>query len=338
MSVFGRGIGEAIAVHVGDGRWITVDSCLGSGGGQAQLDYLTGLGFDPAKAVTLAVVSHWDSDHITGLAELVKGCAAAEFACAATLQDPELVKEICKRGRTRASEPGRRNVDQFAQVFKTLAARKRTPAYGLRGTVLWESDSARAWSLSPSGGTHARSLLKLVRNAARGEDAAAGVDRENHLSMVLYVEAGERSLLLGGDLERLTAWQAVLASPGRRGARASAYKVAHHGSENGDHDLIWADLLTTDAPAAVTSFTRHGLPTADDLLRLGKRTGNVFLAGQKVDPIPRDDELVAQIAANTSSAGTKPLTGGLGHVRMRAPLSGSGPWSVQTFGNAARVA
>src|SRR5262249_28628637 len=90
ISVFGPGYGESVVVHIGDGRWTIVDSCVESGTGlPVALTYLERLGFDPATAVDLVVASHWHDDHVRGLGEVVKRCRSAVFVCASVLTRKE---------------------------------------------------------------------------------------------------------------------------------------------------------------------------------------------------------------------------------------------------------
>ena len=52
ISIFGPGYGEAIALHLGFGKWVLVDSCLEPKSGKpAQLQYLESLGIDASLAV-----------------------------------------------------------------------------------------------------------------------------------------------------------------------------------------------------------------------------------------------------------------------------------------------
>jgi hypothetical protein len=83
----------------------------------------------------------------------------------------------------------------------------------------------------------------------------------NHSSVVLYVSTGTSVVLLGADREHLAdGWRGwtsvVIRHRARRLSRATVYKVAHHGSPNGDADAIWALLLAPKAHAVVTPFNR----------------------------------------------------------------------------------
>ena len=84
--MFGRGYGEAICAHLGGGSWVVVDSCLHpSTGRPAALAYLESLGVVAAESVVLVLVTHWDDDHIQGIAAVVDECRTASVACSAAL-------------------------------------------------------------------------------------------------------------------------------------------------------------------------------------------------------------------------------------------------------------
>jgi hypothetical protein len=101
--VVGPGFGESILVHIGDGDWIIVDSCLDSSSDRpAALVFFEYIGVDPTTAVKLICASHWHDDHVGGIADLVQVCTGAEFACSAALNRGEFVElaSIYNRNRT----------------------------------------------------------------------------------------------------------------------------------------------------------------------------------------------------------------------------------------------
>ena len=63
VSIFGPGVGECIVIHLGDGQWMIVDSCLDPSSKQSvSLQYLENLGVDIATAVKVVLVTHWRSE------------------------------------------------------------------------------------------------------------------------------------------------------------------------------------------------------------------------------------------------------------------------------------
>lgn len=67
VTLFGPGFGEAIAVHLGEGSWMLVDSCIDPDSkGPASLTYLDRLNVNPAN-VKAIIASHWHDDHVRGI-------------------------------------------------------------------------------------------------------------------------------------------------------------------------------------------------------------------------------------------------------------------------------
>ena len=94
LTLLGPGYGESIALHVGGGAWILVDSCLDEHGMPRALRYLESIGLDPARAVALIVATHWHDDHIRGMARLVEACDRAAFCCAGALCREEFLAAV----------------------------------------------------------------------------------------------------------------------------------------------------------------------------------------------------------------------------------------------------
>ena len=63
ISFFGPSYGESVVLHVGDGQWLIVDSCLSPSTGEPQaLEYLKAIRADFSR-IRAVVATHWDNDH-----------------------------------------------------------------------------------------------------------------------------------------------------------------------------------------------------------------------------------------------------------------------------------
>ena len=62
--------GEAIVVHFGNGKWGIIDSCKSQSGENLPLLYLDTLEV-PWSDVSVIICTHWHSDHINGLSEII---------------------------------------------------------------------------------------------------------------------------------------------------------------------------------------------------------------------------------------------------------------------------
>src|SRR5215216_1434282 len=79
VSLFGPGYGEAIAVHLGDGHWLLVDSCIDPDAKEpASAVYLDRIGV-PQDAVRQIIASHWHDDHVRGISRLAEKYSSASF-------------------------------------------------------------------------------------------------------------------------------------------------------------------------------------------------------------------------------------------------------------------
>src|SRR5450755_4692064 len=70
VTLFGPGYGEAIAVHLGDGTWLLVDSCIDpASNAPAASTYLQQIGVKSAQVCAI-IASHWHDDHVGGMSQL----------------------------------------------------------------------------------------------------------------------------------------------------------------------------------------------------------------------------------------------------------------------------
>ena len=163
---------------------------------------------------------------------------------------------------------------------------------------------------------------------------------QNHASVAAWVRIAELELLLGADLETTneatTGWDGVLGltSPPWRSA-ASAYKVSHHGSVTGDHAGVWARLVSPDATALVTPFTRQRLPSSTDRERIRNSVASAYLtsppdASRRIRRAPEVEKLLRGRASRVRAPGA------FGHIRLRRDVA-SAQWSVETHGAASRL-
>lgn len=64
ITVLGKGVGESVIVHAGEGGWVIIDSFVEPGSEKAApLAYLDSIGVDVAEAVRSVVLSHLHADH-----------------------------------------------------------------------------------------------------------------------------------------------------------------------------------------------------------------------------------------------------------------------------------
>ena len=123
VSVFGPGYGEAIVLHVGEGKWILVDSCIEPASElPAALGYLHDLDVDVENAVKLIVATHWHDDHICGFGTVLDECKSAAISISSALDIEEfLALPVLYREPVVRRSSG---LNEFIQMLRILDARK----------------------------------------------------------------------------------------------------------------------------------------------------------------------------------------------------------------------
>ena len=95
FSLFGPGIGECATVHIGDGKWIIVDSCANPQTKEpAVLEYFELLRVEPEQAIKLVVATHWHEDHVAGIAKILRRATNANFVCSDALRCDEFLPSL----------------------------------------------------------------------------------------------------------------------------------------------------------------------------------------------------------------------------------------------------
>src|SRR5262249_12335263 len=125
ISIFGPGRGESIAVHLGDSRWIIVDSCRVSSKSIPVLSYLQNVGVDMAKDVKLVVATHPHLDHFAGTADVFRTCTSAECVCSSAMMDADFFALTDLQAEDHAGVPGRA-YKEYRQVFELIESRETT--------------------------------------------------------------------------------------------------------------------------------------------------------------------------------------------------------------------
>jgi beta-lactamase superfamily II metal-dependent hydrolase len=292
VAVFGPGFGECIIIHVGDDRWVVVDSCQPATSAEPiAIEYLRSLGRDPARCVALIVATHWHDDHIRGLDALFKACPGALFCCSSATGTEEFEAMVMAFDRQRMITGGS-GMRTLNGVFNTLQDRpERPPRLASAAKCLLHIEAGRAGhphavrvtALSPSDHEHAIALARIAQLMPTGAQTQYRCPTEdpNLTSVALHIEIGGVSILLGADLEHHSdgrrGWTAVLEDTTLPTSRAIMLKVPHHGSQGADSPDLWTQRLVDNPFAVTTPWSRGGahLPTAADIARLVGQRGLV---------------------------------------------------------------
>lgn len=350
ICVFGPGTGEAILVHCTGNEWICID-CTSNEGNCWPLWYLSQIGVQP-DAVRMIVATHWHSDHVNGISELVRVCRRAQFVCSAAFRTDEF-KQIVARFSSEEVGVSRLPLSETKKCFDILADRSREAAY--RPPKLAQADqtldrfsvasrNVEVFALSPSPQDRLNAMKAFARYFVPVEEPATGLSPidQNHASVVIVVRLDDEHLLFGADLERTssqhTGWNAVVASTIRPQALSSLFKVPHHGSSNAQCDDVWRLMLIQSAHAVVTPYDASRLPRPEGIQWLTARTPHAYATGHLAGAnVRRRSEVDRTIKENTKDFSSLRLPEQPGVIRFRKSAGAQCNWSVEMFGDARKL-
>jgi beta-lactamase superfamily II metal-dependent hydrolase len=340
LTVFGPGYGEAIALHLGEGNWLLVDSCLSPQSRKpASLEYLQRLGV-PLTQVHTIVASHWHDDHVKGLSEIVQHCPNAELHISAAFSDAEALAFLAAYGGSSAAA----HTAGAKELVSSLNSSKSNFLTSHK-TVLWEGlvegRKMRVAAFSPTPAASKQSVARMVKMMPKANAPIKHIPElsPNLEAIVLSVDLGDEAILLGSDLEDhgQLGWSSIVSDKFCLGSqRASTYKVAHHGSITGEHAGIWSDLLTAAPTSVLTPFIRGSvkLPTAADASRLAQLSSVAYISSDGSKRPQLDTGLQRRMSVVAKKL--VPINTGFGAIRLRKKL-GSSDWKVDLFGNAKQI-
>lgn len=158
LSIFGPGYGESIALHVGGGRWMLVDSCVDRETKRpVVLDYLREISMEPASCVDLVVATHWHDDHVRGISSLFEACSGAEFACSGALTKPEFL-ELTQVYSSLGDESGISEMRQIVSCLQSRAtaspASRQAPKLAVADRLIYRWESAVTSAVCPASLAH----------------------------------------------------------------------------------------------------------------------------------------------------------------------------------------
>lgn len=337
VALFGPGYGEAVVIHLGEGVWITIDSCIDPDSKiSATITYLDQIGID-ANKVRAIVASHWHDDHVRGISQLSNKFPSAEFVLSGIFNTREAAAFAAAYGGSSSNGLSR----GLKELFSVVESRREVSPVLHKSIVLQETLNGRevlVTSLSPLPASFAVSTTRMAQMAAKKDDSInfAPELHPNMEAVVLHIDLGGDAILLGSDLEEHGAygWSGILAKPWSAARRPStAYKVAHHGSHTAECPGIWQRLLSSDPVACLTPFTRGNvrLPTDVDKARVKANARHAYVssaASRKPDMDSRQLKRLSDVCKNLTK-----VDSGFGAVRLRKKI-GQADWGVELFGAA----
>lgn len=312
------------------------------------LEYLERIGVDPSTQVRLVVATHAHDDHFAGISKVLERCESAYFVCQGALVKEQFLA-LVEMDERLYPEVRNRALSEYSRIFDIVQERATVRGgiiplkFAMQERILLEDgDGVKVLALSPSDQAHVRSQEALANAFASAQTSRkSGYIDPNELAIALWIKAGGKSILLGADLLKGPAgcgWGAIL-DFFRPAAKATVYKVAHHGSENAHLDGIWSQLLIDDPVALLAPYRagKHPVPGPKDRERICTLTDKAYITAKPDLPAP-SKEVRREIAAlGPLAQNAREPWGEPGQIRARSG-PGQTTWDVQLIPPARQLA
>ncbi len=286
-----------------------------------------------------------------GISEVFHQSKAAVFSCTQAVRQPDFEEVLAVWAGTHVLAGGS-GIDELHGILTELKNRKPgtcypSPRLASANKVLWERvplPSATVKALSPSdaavmaAAAQFRTATPSFSNARRRLPNV----KPNDASVVLSVQVGQHQVLLGSDLQvrkdRGLGWLAIVDGLQAEAGSHQVFKVAHHGSPNGDHDEVWNRMFMLQPWAATTPFVSGAvrLPSIGDCRRILNRTRNAYLTAPPQPVRFHDSNRTVEKTVGEATLSAYFVPGNYGQVRLRKLISepADSDWRVELFGHA----
>jgi beta-lactamase superfamily II metal-dependent hydrolase len=333
LSIFGKGYGECIVAHIGDSKWIIIDSFLRPNSNiPVALEYLDAIGV-PYNNVHHIIITHWHDDHCKGAATLFEKCSRAQFHVSSALQQNEfrqLVTLFYKKNFL--TEKQKSGVQELGRVFqKALSERdekKPLRLYFVGPKTIIENSLAKIYALSPSAMENLEALVGFGKLMPKMGSQLNPIPnpKENNCAIALWLECSGVKAILGADLEEPGSedkgWSAICGLNPQIMSAASVFKIPHHGSKTAHHHEIWEKYtFGKQSHAFLTPFNRGRtkLPTREDVSRIKEYSDSVWCTStpgtiQKVKRPLKVQRTLDLVTKKTLSS----VSSALGLIRLRS--------------------
>ena len=354
VSLFGTGYGESVLVHLGDKKWLLVDSCAQPKNSKPlPLEYLQSLTKKSGQthSIVLIVASHWHDDHIRGLSEIIGHEPKAKFALPSALTREEFLTLTSSLG-AKTSIRQSSGVKEFREILKTIKEKKQKNriSFSIENTILFENSRSdiRITALSPSSQAVQKTFSEIADLLAETKEnpnrKKASTSSPNHFAIVLHVKIGNITILLGSDLEEsgsTQGWSLILENAvDSARSKSSLFKVPHHGSENAHLDKVWKEFLVSQPYAILTPFHRGSvfLPKEKDIKRLKGYSNKVFCTQAVEQEESRFRSEPVKRAVHEVTKVIHPISDKKGHIRLRLKKNAKPKnWDLNLFGDAVEL-
>ena len=275
--------GESIVVHLGNDRWMIIDSCK-VGKDVLALKFLTDNEI-PYSNVDFIVCTHWHADHICGLGEILKSCENAKFLVPIVSQSKIMPYFFIEKIKEKDIHDFETVAEEYAYCMK-LANKRKKLSYLFNDVNILKSNVFNHQicidALSPSSGMFSK-YQKLWASRKASDFKESGVD-PNKSSVAIGVSIDNKlHFLFGADLEcnrqdsdfvncnkkcqkrKDVGWCNVCCDSNTYNyhGKYDYVKIIHHSSRNGYCPDMWNNKVSKNVVGVSTIFDKDGLPAPD---------------------------------------------------------------------------
>ena len=287
----GGGYGESIVIHLGNNEWAVIDSCINPHTKEClPLQYLNSIHVDVSKDVKCILITHWHDDHIKGISQLFRETKSANLFTGQIIQDELFFTFVGFDLQKAQTHNSMASTTEFSECIKIIKSRKgqlkkAIVDRNLQTTKLSDYTFSYINSLSPSDFAieiFERKLGDLIKKYGHNPNVKFQKKSPNHNSVVAVIRLGQHTALLGADLETSNdnrlGWLNILDHSSNTYKDSSLFKAAHHGSENGNHERIWDELLTEKPITKITPYNKGSkLPSVKMLGFITDKSDKVYI-------------------------------------------------------------
>ena len=275
ITVLGKGYGESIVVHAGDGAWVVVDSfCENQKSDPAPLVYLNSIGVDLAKDVTAVVLTHLHADHYRGIDKVVRDCESAWFYLPGVL--PQERWEAVLRRAAELPEDEITGAGRVATAVHMARGRQKLRSVGPDSEI----QTRREGALRCVGPTSVAMTSHIVTDDLSSALIRKILREVNYTSTVLWLTIDGIRALFGADLDEHDTgmgWSALMTEQSEKPwiQGASLVKVPHHGSRRAHCAELYREWCA-DPVAVIASNWNGNLPDEGTVGRLGAMCQQIY--------------------------------------------------------------
>jgi len=347
----GGGYGECIVIHLGNGDWIIVDSCINPTSNEViPLKILADKGINPDQ-VKLIVCSHWHDDHIRGISEILKSCTNASFVYARANDVQKFLLFLSLDYQKIKTSGSNSSTEEFNKCLNVLSETKRVQKLATCDKLLYYGnqgeDKIEVWALSPSDKSSLlfdEEISYLITDFGPPNKKLPKVSA-NDRSVVILIKLFNEIVLLGADLEvnndENLGWNDIILNSQvtKHSNKASYFKIPHHGSNNGYHEDIWSVLISNDPIGTLTPWNRKlKLPQSDMVEKYKALTKELYITSPLVvskKPKRRDRNTEKTIRQFNSTI--RELKYQLGIITSEIDLNNPTGWKTSINGTSVRL-